>query len=248
MDKVIVITGASAGIGAALAVELSSRGATTVLVARRDTELRAVAARCGAAARVAVADVTQRSQVTRVVVDTLAALGRIDVWVNNAGQGIWRLPSELTDEDVDEMIRVNVKSVIYGCQAILPHFKARGAGQIVNVSSVLGRLPMALQRSAYSGAKHFLNGFTAMLRAEVQETHPDIQITLVSPGIVRTGFGLNARHGGVDSRQLPESQSAEDVAAVIADVIASPQPDVYTRAGWQARVAAYYATVGLDPA
>jgi short-subunit dehydrogenase len=259
MDKVIVITGASAGIGAALAIELSGRGATTVLVARREAELQAVAAQCGAAAHVEVAagdgpvafvevaDVTRRSQVTRVVVDTIARHGRIDVWVNNAGQGIWRLPSELTDDDIDEMMRVNVKSVLYGCQAILPHFKARGAGQIVNVSSVLGRLPMALQRSAYSGAKHFLNAFTAMLRAEVHETHPDIAISLISPGIVRTEFGLNARHGGVDSRVLPESQSAEEVAVVIADAIESPKPDVYTRAGWQARVAGYYASVGLDP-
>jgi NADP-dependent 3-hydroxy acid dehydrogenase YdfG len=248
VDKVIVITGASTGIGAALALEVSRRGAATVLVARREPELTAVAARCGPLAHVAVADVTRRAEMTRVVADTLARVGRIDVWVNNAGQGISRMPSELTGEDVDEMIRVNVKSVLYGCQAILPHFKARGTGQIVNVSSVLARLPVALQRSAYTGAKHFVNGFTAMLRAEVQETHPKIHITLVSPGVVRTEFGVNARHGGVDSRQLPDSQSAEEVAAVIADVIANPQPDIYTRAGWQAKVAAYYASIGVDPA
>ncbi len=247
LDKVIVITGASAGIGAALAVEVTKRGATAVLVARREPELAAVAARCGERAYVAVGDVTQKSQVTRVVVDALARLGRIDVWVNNAGQGIWRMPSELTDEDVDEMIRINVKSVVYSCQAILPHFKGRGTGQILNVSSMLARLPYALQRSAYTGAKHFLNAYTAMLRAEIHETHPDIHVTLVSPGVVRTEFGLNARHGGVDSRQLPESQSAEEVAAVIADAIASPRPDLYTRVGVQARVAAYYASIGHDP-
>jgi short-subunit dehydrogenase len=129
----------------------------------------------------------------------------------------------------------------------LPHFKERGRGHVINVSSMLGRIPFALFRSAYSGAKHFLDALTAMMRAEVQQTHPDIQFTLVSPGIVRTDFGLNARHGGVDSRQIPDSQSAEDVAAVIADVVESRRPDVYTSAGAHARVVEYFRTLGEDP-
>ena len=129
------------------------------------------------------------------------------------------------------MMRTNVKSALYGMQEVLPHFKERGAGQIVNVSSMLGRMPFATFRSAYCGAKHFLNALTATFRAEVQAEHPGIQVTLVSPGVVRTDFGLNARHGGPDSRTFAESQSAEEVAAVIAGVIASPRPDVYTRTG-----------------
>jgi short-subunit dehydrogenase len=117
---------------------------------------------------------------------------------------------------------------------------------VINVSSMLGRIPFATFRSAYCGAKHFLNALTTTFRTEVQTTHPDIQISLVSPGVVRTEFGVSARHGGPDSRQLPESQAAEEVAAVIVEVIDSRRPDVYTRPGSAQRVAEYYATIGSD--
>ena len=204
-----------------------------------------MASRCGGRAVVQVADVTDRAQVRRVVSDTIAAVGRIDVWVNNAGQGITRNPSELTDADLDAVMRANVHSALYGVQEVLPHFKARGDGHVINISSLLGRVPFATIRSAYSGAKHFLNALTAMLRAEVQATHPNIQISLVSPGVVRTDFGLHAMHGGPDSRTFPESQSAEEVAAVIATVIDTRQPDVYTRPA-QKMIANYYAAIGVD--
>ncbi len=246
-DKVIVITGANSGIGAALAELLAARGASLALVARREDALRVVAARCGERAHVIVADVTRREEVRRAVEESLRRFGRIDVWVNNAGQGMTRVPSQLTDADVDDMIRVNVKSVLYGMQEVLPHFTSRGAGHVINVSSLLGRMPLAVVRSAYSGAKHFVNALTANFRAEVQQAHPGIQFSLVSPGVVRTDFGLNARYGGPDSRQLPDSQSAEEVAAVIAGVITSRQPDVYTRQGVHDLVVAYYDSAGIDP-
>lgn len=246
-DKVVVITGASSGIGAALAQVLGARGDAVVLVARREPELRAVAARCGDRALVAAADATRRQDLRRVMAEALARFGRVDVWVNNAGQGISRRPSQLTDEDLDEMVRVNVKSVLYGMQEVLPHFRERGTGQVVNVSSMLGRIPFAPFRSAYTGAKHFVNALTANMRAEVQAEHPGIQFTLVSPGVVRTAFGVNALHGGPDSRSLPDSQSAEEVAAVIVDAIYRRRADVYTRPGARERVAAYYAAVGEDP-
>ena len=193
------------------------------------------------------ADVTSRAEVQRIVRETLARFGRIDAWVNNVGQGISRMPSELTDDDIDDMMRVNVKSALYGMQEVLPHFKAAGRGHVINVSSMLGRAPFALPRSAYSAAKHFLNALTANLRTEVQATHPEIQVSLISPGVVRTDFGLNARYGGIDSRQLPDSQSADEVAAVIAAVLADRRPDVYTRTGSSARIAGIYAAIGEDP-
>jgi NADP-dependent 3-hydroxy acid dehydrogenase YdfG len=245
--KVVVISGASSGIGAALAQALASRGTAVVLVARRADVLRAVADKCGDRALMVVADMTRRDDVQRVVREAIGRFAQIDVWVNNVGQGITRPPSQLTDEDIDEVMQVNVKSALYGMQEVLPHFKERGAGQIINVSSMLGRIPFAMVRSAYCGAKHFLNALTATFRAEVQQTHPDIQFSLVSPGVVRTDFGLNARHGGPDSRQLPDSQSAEDIAEVIVNVIRSRQPDVYTRAGAHDRVVEYFKTVAVDP-
>src|SRR5436190_767630 len=243
MNKVIVITGASAGIGAATAEALATPDVSLVIVARRRDALDAVAERCNGRARAIVADVSQRAEVRRVVAETLSAFGRIDVWINNVGQGISRPPSELTDEDIDEVMRLNVKSALYGMQEVLPHFKSRNEGHVINISSLLGRVPFAVIRSAYCGAKHFLNALTATFRAEVQQTHPGIQFSLVSPGVVRTDFGLNARHGGLDSWQLPDSQSAEEVAAVIAGVIESREPDVYTRKGAQDRIASYYGSV-----
>ncbi len=244
--KVVVITGASGGIGAATAEEVARRGASVVLVARREDALRAVAARCGANAHVIVADVTIRDEVKRVVTESIAKFGRIDVLMNNVGQGITRQPTELTDEDVDEAMRVNVKSALYGMQEVLPHFKSRGDGQIINISSMLGRIPFAIIRSAYNGTKHYLNALTANFRTEVQATHPNIQFSLVSPGVVHTDFGLNARHGGPDSRSFPDAQTAGEVATVIANVIESRLPDVYTRKGARDRIAEYYASVGVD--
>jgi short-subunit dehydrogenase len=246
-EKIVVITGASSGIGAAVAEILARRGMEVAIVARRKDALNLVAARCGGRAHAIAADVSRRSDVRRVVDETLARFGRIDVWVNNVGQGITRMPSELTDEDIDQVMQVNVKSALYGMQEVLPHFKSRNEGHIINVSSMLGRIPFAVIRSAYCGAKHFLNALTITFRAEIQQTHPGIQVSLVSPGVVRTDFGLNALHGGPDSRTMPDSQSAEEVAAVIAEVVASRASDVYTRVGAQSRIAGYYATVGVDP-
>ncbi|HEX7979216.1 MAG TPA: SDR family oxidoreductase [Gemmatimonadaceae bacterium] len=246
-DRTIVITGASAGIGAALGERLSARGDRVLLVARREKELREVASRCAGRGHVVVADVTSRDEVRRVVREALAQLGRVDVWVNNAGRGITRPVSQLTDDDVDEMMRVNVKSALYGMQEILPHFIERGAGQIINVSSMLGRVPAASFRSAYNGAKHFLNAITANLRDELREQYPGITVSLVSPGVVATEFGVNATYGGPDSRSLPMSQPVEEVAEVIERVIDTRATDVYTRRGMRQMVIDYFSALGQDP-
>ena len=247
-DLVVVITGASTGIGAALAEQLSRQGASVAIVARRADALNETAARCSGTVLPIVADMTVRDDVRRAVSETVARFGHIDVWVNNVGQGITRMPTELTDEDIDDMIRVNVKSALYGMQEVLPHFKERGRGHIINVSSMLGRMPFALFRSAYNGAKHFLNALTANFREELKTSYPDIQVSLVSPGVVFTEFGLRAKHGGVDSRTLPQGQTPEAVADVIAGVIRSRKPDVYTRPGARQMVLDYYAGLGEDAA
>jgi NAD(P)-dependent dehydrogenase (short-subunit alcohol dehydrogenase family) len=164
----------------------------------------------------------------------------VDAWVSNAGRGISRKVEDLTDEDLDDMMQINVKSVIYGVQALLPHFRARKAGHFVNVSSMLGRVPFASIRSAYGAAKHALNALTTNLRMDLAASDPDIHVSLILPGVVATEFGLNARHGGFDSRGLPSAQPVGEVADVIADVLAHPRAEAYTRPGMREQAAAYY--------
>ncbi|MBX7099782.1 MAG: SDR family NAD(P)-dependent oxidoreductase [Myxococcaceae bacterium] len=244
-QKTVVVTGASSGIGASLARLLASQGHQVVLAARRETELAKVAQDCAGKALVVVADLTRRADAEKVARAAIEKFGGFDVWVNNAGRGISRMPSQLTDADLDDMMSVNVKSALYGMQAALPHFQARGAGHLINVSSMLGRIPFAPIRSAYSGAKHFLNALTACMRQELATSHPGIQVSLVSPGVVATDFGLNALHGGMDSRSLPNAQNVDEVAQVIARTIETRRADVYTQPGAAKTVAGYFAEEDL---
>jgi NADP-dependent 3-hydroxy acid dehydrogenase YdfG len=233
--KVVVVTGASAGIGAALAEELARRGARLVLAARRRDALEAVARRAGDAEPV-TADVTQRADVERVMAAALARFGRVDAWVNNAGRGITRPLEALDDDAIDTMVRDNVKSALYGMQVVLPHLKARGDGVIANVSSMLGRVPFATVRSAYSAAKAALDSLTETLRFELAQGFPGIRVVLVLPGVVATDFGNNALGGGPDSRALPGAQPVEDVARLVAGGLLAGPLDLYTRPGLVERV------------
>lgn len=230
IDKVVVITGASAGIGAELAKQLAARDAKVVLAARRKAELDGVAAKLGPHALAVVTDVTRRSDVEHLSRAALDRFGRIDVWVNNAGHGISRSVAELTDDDLDAMWRDNMKSVVYGIQAVLPHFKSRNAGQIINVSSGLARVPLAPVRAAYGAVKSAVNILSASLRVELRATHPGIQVTVLLPGVVATEFGVNSINATIDNRKLPNAQPVEDAAKAIVDVIEKPRPEAYTSA------------------
>ena len=151
-SKVVVVTGASAGIGAALARALGARGDCVVLAARHREELERLAREIGDHALAVPTDVTVRADVERLRDAALERFGHVDVWVNNAGRGIVRPALELTDEDFDEIMAVNVKSALYGAQAIVPHFRSRGRGHLINVSSFLGRVPLAtIRRSSGLG-------------------------------------------------------------------------------------------------
>ncbi len=242
MSKVIVITGASSGIGAVLARQLGARGDRLVLAARRDAELRRVAEQSGSDAIVVVADVTRRADVERVRDRALERFGDVDVWVNNAGRGITKPVLELTDEEFDEIMAVNVKSVLYGMQAIAPHFLARRRGQIVNVSSMLSRVPFATYRSAYNAAKHALNALTANARVDLHATCPDVHVTLVIPGLVATDFGKHALHGSPPPPM--GAQTADEVAAVIVGAIDQPVAEVYTNPQHPALAVRYVQDVG----
>lgn len=243
-SKVVVITGASAGIGAELARQLGAQGHKLVLAARREDALLKIAGETGALA--AVADVRRRRDVENLREAALKKFGQVDVWINNAGRGIGKKVLELSEEDFDEMVAVNLKSAWYGIMAILPHFQSRKAGQLINVSSFLGRVPLATFRSAYSAAKAALNVLTANLRVDLQKEYPNIFVSLVMPGIVTTDFRHNALGGtpeGPPSGAAPKPQTAEEVAAAIAGLIEHPQAEIYTNPALAELVHRYYADV-----
>jgi len=245
MSRVVVITGGSSGIGAALARRLSREGDAVVLAARRGAELARVAALCGQRALPVLTDVTVRTQVERLRDAALGKFGAVDVWVNNAGRGISKPVLALTDDDLDAMVAVNVKSALYGMQAIVPHFLERGRGHLVNVSSFLGRVPFVTFRSAYNAAKAALNALTANLRVDLGSSHPGIHVSLVMPGVVSTDFAKNALGAGTPSLLPPgtRAQTAEEVADCIASLLAHPVAEVYTNPAQQALVQAYYEDV-----
>jgi short-subunit dehydrogenase len=143
------------------------------------------------------------------------------------------------------MMLVNVKSALYGMQAIVPHFTSRGEGHIVNVSSMLTRVPTATFRSAYSAAKAALNMLTASLRMDLQASFDRIHVSLILPGSVPGEFQKNAL-GGTPSVNPPGGappQKPEDVAEVIARVIDHPVPEAYTSPAFSDFARRYYEDV-----
>ena len=246
-DRVVVVTGASAGIGAALAREVGRRGGSLVIAARRADKLAEVAGSTSAACVTVRADMTRRDEAATILAAGVERFGKVDAWVNCVGRGISRSVEELTDEDVDEMIRSNVKTALYGMQTVLPHFKERRRGHLVNVSSMLARVPFVSFRSAYSASKHALNSLTENVRMDLSRDYPGIVVTCVMPGVVQTDFGLSALHGGPDSRTLPGAQTAEQVAAIVADTIERARGgDVYTALGALERVLQYISGLAAE--
>lgn len=242
--KVVVITGASGGIGAGLARQLGKSGHHVVGAARGEEALRAVMRESASDAHAVIADMTRRVDVERVRDEAIRTFGHVDVWVNNVGHGITRRVLELTDEDVDTMITDNVKSALYGMQAIVPHFQAQGAGHLVNVSSMLGRVPMAPFRSAYSASKAALNILTSNLRMDLRDTHPNVKVSLVMPGMVSTDFAKNALGGSPPPPAGAPMQTPEEVVAEIMKLLESPVAELYTTPALAAAARKYYEDVG----
>lgn len=247
-DRVVVITGASSGIGAALAKQLGARGDSLALAARREALLKEVAAVTGGRALTVTTDVTKRADVERLRDEALDKFGHVDVWVNNAGRGTNKHVEDLTEEDIRSAIDVVLMSTVYGMQTILPHFKQRGTGHIVNVSSFLGRVPITTYRSIYSASKSAVNVLSANLRMDLRSRYPGIHVSVVMPGIVDTPFhevvgpGLPVRAGGYLGPTRVES--AEEVAAKIVSLIGEPKPELYTGPTSPDLVTAYFRDVG----
>jgi len=182
--KVVVITGASSGLGEAAARHLSRHGARLVLGARRIERLQALAEELALGGEAAVpTDVTQIGQV-RALVDTAVRLhGRIDVMINNAGLMPQALLEKLQVSDWDRMIDVNIKGVLYGIAAALPHMQAQKSGHFVNVSSVAGH-KVGIGAAVYAATKFAVRALSEGLRQEVKPYN--IRTTVISPGAVAT--------------------------------------------------------------
>ena len=182
--KVVVITGASSGLGEAAARLLASGGAKLVLGARRVDRLQALAKELSLGeSAVLKTDVTDRNQVTRLVEQAVAAHGRVDVIINNAGLMPSSLLEKLHVEEWDRMIDVNLKGVLYGIAAVLPHMMKQKSGHIINVASVAGH-KVGPGSAVYAATKHGVRVISEGLRQEVKPYN--IRTTIISPGAVAT--------------------------------------------------------------
>ncbi len=184
--KVVVITGASSGLGEATARLLSAQGASVVLGARRVDRLQSLAdelSGSGAKALAVATDVTNRDQVKGLVAAAVQSYGRIDVMINNAGLMPQALLERLRVDEWDRMIDVNIKGVLYGIAAVLPHMQRQKSGHIINVSSVAGH-KVGPGFTVYAATKHAVRALSEGLRQEVKPYN--IRTTVISPGAVAT--------------------------------------------------------------
>jgi NADP-dependent 3-hydroxy acid dehydrogenase YdfG len=186
MDKVVAITGASSGIGAATALELASRGAAVVLGARRTDRLEALAARIraeGGRAELREADVTKRADLEELVALAVHRFGRLDVLVGNAGVARTAPMAALDVDDWDAMIDVNLRGVLHGIAAALPVFRRQGQGHFVTTVSTSG-LKIVPTQAVYAGTKNAVRTLLEALRQE--STDGALRTTSISPGYVHT--------------------------------------------------------------
>jgi len=249
--SVILITGATSGIGRALALRLAKRGGRIALIGRRESLLKEAAdeaRRLGGEALPIPCDITVREEFERAVQTTIDHFGDLHVLVNNAGRGHCSYVEDTPTEQIESIFAVNVFSLWYGTAAALRHMKPRGRGHIINISSMAGKIGYP-GNAAYVAAKHAVVGFTRALRAELAAT--GVYVTAVIPGPVATDwagateggpmheiFQYEARRGmeiaQESGRTLPPALpllTPEQVADVIAATISTPVPEVYTHPG-----------------
>jgi NAD(P)-dependent dehydrogenase (short-subunit alcohol dehydrogenase family) len=237
-DKVVVVTGASSGIGAATALELARRGAAVVLAARREDALDDVAERCralGGRALVVPTDVTDPAAVARLANRAAGHFGRIDAWVNNAAVATYGTLTEVPPEEFRRVVEVNLLGVAYGMRSALSHMRASGHGVIVNNASVLAEVAMPYL-TAYNAAKHGVRGLSDTVRQELRVAgERGISVCTVLPTAVDTPlFAHAANHTGRALTPPPPIYPAQLVARTIVGVIRRPRREAY--AGGAARM------------
>jgi len=205
-NKVVWITGASSGIGAALAEEFAQAGAQLILSARRREELERVAAKCPGTALVLPLDLSRADTFPPLVEAALERFGRIDVLVNNGGISQRALVKDTRLEVDRRLMEVNFFGTVALTKAVLPSMLKAKSGHVVVISSVMGKIGTP-QRSAYAASKHALHGFFDCLRAEVSDD--GLFVTLICPGYVRTDVSKNALRGDGS----PTNEVGQNIAA-----------------------------------
>jgi NADP-dependent 3-hydroxy acid dehydrogenase YdfG len=184
-NKVVVITGGSSGIGAFTARKLAGLGAKVVLAARREDQLKALAQEIGDNAIYVVTDVAKRADLDNLIAQAVAKFGQVDVMWNNAGVMPISFFEEGHVDEWDKMIDINIKGVLYGINAVLPHMQQRGEGHILSISSV-GGLKTSPGIGVYSGTKFAVKAIMETLREEVAQT---IKVTTIYPGATQSELG-----------------------------------------------------------
>jgi NADP-dependent 3-hydroxy acid dehydrogenase YdfG len=224
-DKVVVITGASSGIGEATALLLAERGAKLVLGARRSDRLKTLADRVavtGGEAAYAPTDVKRRDDLSNLVKLACERYGKLDVLVNNAGIGPISPLDDLRVEDWEEMIDVNIKGVLYGIAAALPVFRKQGFGHFVNTASTAGLITKPTM-SVYSGTKFAVRAISEGLR---QEAGDKLRVTIISPGFVHTDFAESLTNPEVKAQIVDTMDkmaiSPDAIARAVAFAIEQP--------------------------
>src|SRR5215218_9935555 len=216
-DQVIVITGASSGIGLATALEAARRGASVVLASRDEQDIKKAADQITAAGGRAIpviADVGDQAAMESLAEQAIGAFGRIDTWVNNAGVSIYGRIEEVPIDDARRLFETNYWGVVYGTLAALPHLKQEG-GALINVGSVLSETGYPLQ-GHYSASKHAVKGFTDSLRLELQHEGAPVSVTLIQPAAIDTPYtehGLNLMD--VEPKHMPPVYAPDIVAEAI---------------------------------
>jgi NADP-dependent 3-hydroxy acid dehydrogenase YdfG len=227
-DKVVIVTGASSGIGYETALAFAREGAKPVLAAPSEESLREPVERVeelGGEALAVATDVSKRDQVERMVRSAVDRFGRVDIIVNNAGYALGATIGQTTDEDFRDLWETNVLGVLYGMQAVLPVMRRQGSGHVINVSSAAGRIPFP-GIGAYSATKAAVVALTDALR--VEEAGAGICASVVLPIGTRTRFFDDARLVDSTSSVGPHGpvQSAEHVARRIVTCAKRPTEEV----------------------
>jgi short-subunit dehydrogenase len=227
-QQVIVITGASSGIGLATALAATEAGAKVVLAARSADTLDLIVdniSEAGGTAVAVAADVGDRSDVERIAQTAIAQFGRIDTWINDAGVSIYGRLDEVSDEDNRRLFDTNFWGVVYGSLVALPHLKKQG-GALINIGSEVSEAIVPLQ-GMYSASKHAVKGFTDALRVELLADEAPISVTLIQPTAVDTPYPEHAANYLEQEPKLPTPQiEPEQVASAILDAAVDPVRDV----------------------